>query len=408
MSKTAEDRSDEAARAPHRAGTAGEVFRVFLKLGLTSFGGPIAHLGYFHAELVRRRGWISDQGYADLVALAQFLPGPASSQVGFGMGLLRAGPAGAVAAFLAFTLPSAMAMLAFAYGASLFGDATGRGIIAGLKIVAVAIVAQAVWGMAKTLCPDRARATIALGAVLVVVAFAGAGGQVAAIGLGAAAGLFWCRGEDPKASAGSGFGVSRRVGLACLALFVVLMLALPLLRTAGEAPALALVDAFYRSGSLVFGGGHVVLPLLEAETVRTGWVSADAFLTGYGLAQAMPGPLFTFAAYLGALIPPGGILGAALALAALFLPGFLLLVGVLPFWDGLRARPAAQALMRGANAAVVGVLGAALYDPVFTSAIHEVRGFALALTCFVLLTVHKAPPWSVVVVGALGGILIAG
>jgi chromate transporter len=407
MTTTAEDRSDEATRDPRlRAGTAGEVFRVFLKLGLTSFGGPIAHLGYFHAELVRRRGWISEEGYADLVALAQFLPGPASSQVGFGMGLFRAGPAGAVAAFLAFTLPSAIAMLAFAYGAGLFGDATGRGVIAGLKIVAVAIVAQAVWGMARTLCPDRARATIALGAVLVVVAFAGAGGQVAAIALGAVAGLLLSRGEGPVASGRSGFGVSRRVGLASLCLFLILLLALPLLRTTGD--ALALLDAFYRSGSLVFGGGHVVLPLLEAEVVQTGWVSADSFLTGYGLAQAMPGPLFAFAAFLGALIPPGGVTGAALALAALFLPGFLLLVGVLPFWDGLRARPAAQALMRGANAAVVGVLGAALYDPVFTSAIHDARSFALGLTCFVLLTVQKAPPWSVVVVGAVGGVLIAG
>jgi len=406
MTNTAEDPIQTGGR---REGSPGEVFRVFLKLGLTSFGGPIAHLGYFREELVTRRGWISDQGYADLVALAQFLPGPASSQVGFGLGLLRAGPAGALAAFAAFTLPSAIAMVAFASGAELFGGAIGRGIIAGLKIVAVAIVAQAVWGMARSLCPDRPRASIALAAVLVVTAVAGAFGQVSAIALGAVAGLLWCHGAPLAPPNRLAFGVSRRTGYASLALFLALLVGLPPLDAASGAPGLALFDAFYRAGALVFGGGHVVLPLLEAETVQTGWVSADAFLAGYGAAQAMPGPLFSFAAYLGAASQPAphGVLGAAIALLAVFLPGFLLLTGALPFWDALRATASAQALMRGANAAVVGILGAALYDPVFTGAIVGPASFALALACFVLLMAWKAPPWLVVVVGALGGIFIA-
>lgn len=390
------------------AGSVGEVFRVFLKLGLTSFGGPIAHLGYFRAELVERRRWIGEAGYADLVALCQFLPGPASSQVGFALGFLRAGLPGALAAFLAFTLPSAAILVAFAYGADLFGGPIGQGAISGLKIVAVAIVAQAVWGMARNLCPDRERATIALAAVLILAVSGSALAQIAAIALGAAAGLVWCRGEVAPAASALRFGVARRVGLGCLALFVTLLLGLPLLASTGHSQALALFDAFYRSGSLVFGGGHVVLPLLEAETVRTGWVSADAFLTGYGAAQAVPGPLFTFAAYLGTVLEPApnGVVGAAIALVAIFLPGFLILVGVLPFWDALRTRPSAQAMMRGANAAVVGILGAALYDPVLTSAVVDPPSFALALTCFVLLMAWKALPWMVVIVGAVGGMLL--
>ncbi|RDE10389.1 chromate efflux transporter [Pelagibacterium lacus] len=400
--------TDSPETATARQGSAAEVFWVFLKLGLTSFGGPIAHLGYFRAELVARRKWIDEAGFADIVALCQFLPGPASSQVGFAMGLLRAGKAGALAAFLAFTLPSALAMLAFAYGADLFGGPVGGSVIAGLKVVAVAIVAQAVWGMARTLCPDRERATIALAAAIFAIAMAGAFGQVAAIAIGAVAGLIWCRGETAATSGRLSFGISRRVGLASLALFVVLLIDLPGMAASGNWPALALFDAFYRSGALVFGGGHVVLPLLEAETVRTGWVSADAFLAGYGAAQAVPGPLFTFAAYLGAVLQPmpNGVSGAALALAAIFLPGFLLLIGVLPFWDGLRGNGGAQALMRGANAAVVGILGAALYDPVFISAVVGPSSFALALTCLVLLMAWRAPPWLVVLVGALGGVVL--
>ncbi len=389
-------------------GSAGEVFGAFLKLGLTSFGGPIAHLGYFRDELVRRRGWIDEKGYADLVALCQFLPGPASSQVGFALGLLRGGPLGALAAWVAFTLPSALVLVAFAYGAAAFGGPVGGGIVAGLKIVAVAIVAQAVWGMARSLCPDRARAGIALGAVLIVVAVAGSVGQVAAIAAGALAGLVLCRAPGEPVSGHVSFPVSRRAGALALAAFLVLLVGLPL--AAGTVPSqgLALVDSFYRAGALVFGGGHVVLPLLEAEVVRGGWVGRDAFLAGYGAAQAVPGPLFTFAAYLGTVVEPApnGLAGAGIALVAVFLPGLLLLVGVIPFWDAFRARPGAQALTRGANAAVVGILGAALYDPVFTGAVVGPYEFALALACFVMLMAWKAPPWTVVLVAAAGGVLI--
>ncbi|WMT91192.1 chromate efflux transporter [Pelagibacterium sp. H642] len=388
------------------AGNAVEVLLAFLKLGLTAFGGPIAHLGYFRDEFVTRRRWLTEAAYADLVALCQFLPGPASSQVGFGLGLMRAGPLGALAAFLAFTLPSALLMVAFAFGAAMIDGPIGSGILTGLKIVAVAIVAQAVWGMAKSLTPDRQRATIAVLAVLLVVALGGSAGQIAAIVFGAVAGYTVCR-DLPLPEAGPvAFPVSRLAGFIALALFFVLLFALPLLSATSQ--SLAVFDAFYRSGSLVFGGGHVVLPLLQAETVAPGWVSEDAFLAGYGAAQAMPGPLFTFAAYLGAVLgpEPNGVAGAAIALAAIFLPGFLLLVGVLPFWNQLSARPWARAAMAGTNAAVVGILGAALYDPVFTSAITSPGAFALALVCFALLMVWKAPPWLVVIVAALGGILI--
>ena len=389
-------------------GTATEVFATFLKLGLTSFGGPIAHLGYFREELVVRRRWLDEKTYADLVALCQFLPGPASSQVGFALGLMRGGPLGALAAWTAFTLPSALLLVAFAYGASMISEPVGAGIVTGLKIVAVAIVAQAVWGMARSLCPDRERATIALGAVLVVVFAAGALGQVAAIALGAVAGLIVCREATTEITGHVGFPVSRTAGAVFLLLFFVLLVGLPLVAASGASQGISLFDAFYRAGALVFGGGHVVLPLLETEVVRSGWVSHDAFLAGYGAAQAVPGPLFTFAAYLGAVSgpEPNGIGGAAIALVAVFLPGFLLLLGVLPFWDAFRKRPAAQALMRGANAAVVGILGAALYDPVFTSAITGPYPFALALTCFVLLMAWKTPPWVVVLVAAGGGVLI--
>lgn len=390
---------------PAPRGGAAEVFRAFLKLGLTSFGGPIAHLGYFRDELVTRRKWIDEAGYADLVALCQFLPGPASSQVGFALGLLRGGPIGAFAAFAAFTLPSALLLVLFASSAAAFSGPLGVGLLHGLKIVAVAVVAQAVWGMARSLAPDRERASIALGAVLLVVFLAGSGGQVAAIAAGALAGLWLCRNAPGVTVGHLAFPVSRRAGAIALVLFVLLLVLLPIFSAASASQGLALFDAFYRAGSLVFGGGHVVLPLLEAEVVRPGWVGADAFLAGYGAAQAMPGPLFTFAAYLGAVMgpEPDGLAGAVISLVAVFLPGFLLLVGVLPFWDAFRTRPKAQAAMRGANAAVVGILAAALYDPVWTSAILGPRDFALALTGFILLTVWKAPPWSVVLLMALGG-----
>ncbi|MCT7373578.1 chromate efflux transporter [Chelativorans salis] len=387
-------------------GSAGEVFSAFLKLGVTSFGGPIAHLGYFRDELVLRRKWIDEKGYADLVALCQFLPGPASSQVGLALGLLRGGPLGALAAWTAFTLPSAILLVLFALGAAAFGGPVGSGIVTGLKIVAVAIVAQAVWGMARNLCPDRERASIALGAVLVVVFVAGSLGQIAAIVLGGVAGLLLCRTAGEEVSGHVSFPVSRAFGAVSLSLFFALLFGLPVL--AAFSQGASVFDAFYRAGALVFGGGHVVLPLLEAEVVRGGWVTRDAFLAGYGAAQAVPGPLFTFAAYLGTVLQPApnGLAGATIALIAIFLPGFLLLLGVIPFWDAFRKRPTAQAAMRGTNAAVVGILGAALYDPVFTSAIVGPQAFALALTCFVLLMAWKTPPWGVVLVAAAGGAVI--
>jgi chromate transporter len=390
-------------------GRIGEVFWVFLALGLTSFGGPVAHLGYFRTAFVERRQWLSEQAYADLVALCQFLPGPASSQVGFALGLLRAGPWGAAMAWLAFTLPSAIILVLFAFGAAVLDGPIGSGIIHGLKVVAVAIVAHAVWGMARNLCPDKTRTGIALAAVLTVVLVSGPLGQVSAIVLGGLAGLALCRDSAAAAATASEslhFPVTRKAGMVALGGFAGLLILLPLL--AGMAVWLDIADAFYRSGALVFGGGHVVLPLLEAEVVQSGWLTSDEFLAGYGAAQAVPGPLFTFAAYLGALLPGiNGLVGALLALLAIFIPGFLLLVGVLPFWNQFRQWGSAQALMRGANAAVVGILGAALYQPVWTSAIIGAEEFALALTGFLLLTVWKLPAWVVVVVVAFGGIAIA-
>lgn len=389
------------------AGTPAEVFGAFLKLGLTSFGGPIAHLGYFRDELVTRRRWIDEKGYADLVALCQFLPGPASSQVGFGMGLLRAGPLGAFAAWCAFTLPSALILFLFAMAATALDNAFGQGLLHGLKLVAVAVVAQAVWGMAKSLTPDRPRAGIALAAIFLVTA-GGTFGQLGAIMLGAVSGLVLCRGGAIEARPGLSFGISRSVGLFCLAAFLLLLFGLPLLVSAVDAQGLRLFDAFYRSGALVFGGGHVVLPLLDAEVVRPGWLSENVFLAGYGVAQAVPGPLFTFSAYLGAAMvpPPNDFIGAAICLVAIFLPGFLLLLATLPFWDKLSAYPLAQAAMRGANAAVVGVLGAALYNPVWTSAVLTPADFALALTGFLLLVVWKMPPWIVVTLMAAGALVL--
>lgn len=393
-----------------RAGTVSEVFLAFLRLGITSFGGPIAHLGYFRDDLVTRRRWMDDRAYADLVALCQFLPGPASSQVGFAMGLQRAGLWGAVAAFLAFTLPSAVLLVAFAAGASLIGGPVGGGILDGLKIVAVAIVAQAVWGMARSLTPDAPRAGIAVVAAALALFAPGVVGQVGALAVGVVAALVLLRGDAEGAGASvPSFGVPRAVAIGCLVVVAVALVGLPALAVATGSGLFALADAFFRSGALVFGGGHVVLPLLQAEVVQTGWVSPEAFLAGYGAAQAVPGPLFTFAAYLGAVssVGPGGIAGAAVALAAIFLPGFLVLVGVLPFWDALRARPRVRTAMRGANAAVVGILGAALYTPVFTTAVTGPGPFVLALVGFVLLTAFRMPAWAVVLVGAAGGVVLA-
>jgi chromate transporter len=385
-----------------------EVFAAFLKLGLTSFGGPIAHLGYFRSEFVERRKWLDETSYADLVALCQFLPGPASSQVGFTLGIQRGnGLLGGLAAWFAFTMPSALILFAFAMGATAFTGPVAEGFLHGLKLVAVAVVAQAIWGMSRTLTPDRTRAGIALAAIAIVVLFAGSFGQITAIALGACAGLWLCRGEAAQVSGHLKFPVTRRAGIVALVLFAALFLIPPLLVRATSSQALALFDAFYRSGALVFGGGHVVLPLLQAEVVTPGWVSNEAFLAGYGLAQAVPGPLFTFAAYLGAVTgpAPNGLAGAVIALIALALPGLLLVYGMLPFWDAMRTRPAAQAAMRGTNAAVVGILGAALYNPVWTSAVLTPRDFALALAGFLLLTVWKLPPWIVVVLLAVAGVL---
>lgn len=393
---------------PLPAGRIKEVFSAFLLLGLTSFGGPIAHLGYFRSEFVERRRWLSEQVYADLVALCQFLPGPASSQVGFALGLMRAGPWGAAAAWAAFTLPSAIVLVLFALGAAVLDGAISQGIIHGLKVTAVAIVAHAVWGMAQNLCPDRQRAGIALVAVFTVLLVSGPLGQVTAIVVGALAGMVLCRTHTETDLHALPLPVSTRAGLVAGLLFVVLLAGLPLLAWITPSASLAVMDAFYRAGALVFGGGHVVLPLLEAELVQSGQVAADDFLTGYGAAQAVPGPLFTFAAYLGTLMAPLGssLFGASLALLMIFLPGMLLLVAVLPHWNRFRRWSHAQALMRGANAAVVGILGAALYHPVWTSAILGPYEFALALTGFLLLSIWKLPAWAVVIVLAVGGIVI--
>lgn len=400
------DRAFDPEAATGR-GNAGEVFVTFLKLGLTSFGGPIAHLGYFRDELVVRRRWLDDQAYADLVALCQFLPGPASSQVGFALGMMRAGWLGALAAFVAFTLPSALILLAFALTATAISGPVGDGVLHGLKIVAVAIVAQAVWGMSKALCPDRERAAIAVLAVATLTFLPGAFGMVAAMAIGAMIGLLLRRGEAKPADYRFSWPVSPATGAGALVSFFALLVCLPLL--AGQSQGLAVIDSFYRAGALVFGGGHVVLPLLDAEVVQSGWVTPDAFLAGYGGAQAVPGPLFTFAAYLGTVLgpEPNGVVGAGIALLAIFLPGFLVLVGALPFWDRFRKLAKAQSLMQGANAAVVGILGAALYSPVFTTAITDARAFTLALACFVALTAWRVAPWMVVALSALGGVVLA-
>lgn len=386
-----------------------EVLRVFAKLGVSCFGGPIAHLGYFHDEIVARRKWLAEDAYADLVALAQFLPGPASSQVGFSLGLMRAGWRGGLAAFIGFTLPSALLMVAFAYGAGALHGTVGDGLLHGLRLVAVAIVAQAVWGMAQKLCPDRSRATIAVVAALIILASSASLAQIGAIVLGGIAGAIFCRGDTQSIAGEMRVPVSRRASIIVIAIFFILLAGLPLLRALTGWSAVALFDAFYRSGALVFGGGHVVLPLLRDAVVAPGWVSDAAFLNGYGAAQAVPGPLFTFSAYLGTIVqgPPNGPLGATISLIAIFLPGLLAVTGALPFWRTLRQKSEAQAVMRGVNAAVVGLLGAALYNPVWTSAVKTSGEFGLALLCFVLLMVWRLPPLVVVIVGALGGIGLA-
>ena len=387
----------------------GEVLRVFLRLGLTSFGGPIVHLGYFRTEFVERRKWLDEKTYADLIALSQFLPGPASTKVGIAVGFFRAGYAGALTAWAGFTLPSALALVLFAYGVGRFGDALGSGWLHGLKVVAVAVVAQAVLGMMRSLAPDRDRATVAVAAAVIVLAFPTAWGQIGAIILGFAAGVTMLHVNVPADHVSLPLKVGRTTGAVLLTVFFAILLGLPLLIAVVPNHSLQLFEAFYRAGSLVFGGGHVVLPLLQASVVPPGWVSNDAFLAGYGAAQAVPGPLFTFAAYLGAVMgpQPNGGLGATLCLVAMFLPSFFLTIGALPFWDELRRRPAAQSALRGVNAAVVGLLLAALYNPVWTSGISSGADFALAVAGFLLLFMWKVPPWLVVVLSAIGGAAIA-
>jgi chromate transporter len=383
--------------------------RVFLRLGLTSFGGPIAHLGYFRDDFVVRRKWLDERSYADLVALCQFLPGPASSQVGIAVGLSRAGYAGALAAWIGFTMPSAIALVVFAYGVGALGGTLGEGWLHGLKVVAVAVVAQAVLGMMRSLAPDRGRATLAVVAAAIVLAVPSALAQIGAIALGGLVGVTLLRNTAPSSHVSLPLQVGRSTGAWMLAVFFVLLLGLPVLAAAVSSQGVRLFEAFYRAGSLVFGGGHVVLPLLQASVVPPGWVTNETFLAGYGAAQAVPGPLFTFAAYLGAVMgpEPNGWGGAGLCLVAIFLPSFLLVVGGLPFWDDLRRRPGAQSVLRGVNAAVVGLLLAALYDPVWKAGILNAPDFALAAAAFPLLVMWRTPPWLVVLVSAVAGGVIA-
>jgi len=381
-----------------------EVFLVFLRLGCTSFGGPVAHLGYFQNEFVVRRKWVDDSTYADTVALCQLLPGPTSSQVGLALGWKRAGWQGALAAWVGFTMPSALLMLAFAYGVHGAGDLSHAGWVQGLKIAAVAVVAQAVLTMAKKLCPDPPRATIAIGAAAILLMVPQTWMQIAIIILGALVGMGtqrWFKGEPAPAPAVVHRGGNS--GLGWLGVFFGLLLCLPWLAHAWPARWLQVFDGFFRTGSLVFGGGHVVLPLLEQTTVARGWLERDTFLAGYGAAQALPGPLFAFSAYLGALIPPGGIGRGLLALIAIYLPTVLLLFGTLPQWDRLRTMPQARALLAGTNAAVVGVLGAAFYTPIWTSTITDASRLALMLVAYAALQFWRMPSWAIVLVCAAAG-----
>ncbi|MFV0453556.1 MAG: chromate efflux transporter [Pseudomonas sp.] len=381
------------------------LFLIFLRLGLTSFGGPVAHLSYFREEFVTRRRWLDESGYADLVALCQFLPGPASSQVGLAIGLLRGGFPGALAAWAGFTLPSALALTLFGLGISSWGETLPAGILQGLKIVAVAIVAHAVWGMARNLCTDRLRIAMALAAATAVLLLPAVWTQLAVILFAGLLGRVLIHPTATQPASPTGSPVDRRLGLILLGLFFMLLIALPALAKASSSQVLALIDAFYRAGSLVFGGGHVVLPLLQAEVASSGWVSNDSFLAGYGAAQAVPGPLFTFAAFLGASMQgaPSGWTGALICLVAIFAPSFLLVSGFLPFWESLRSNQSMRAALAGVNAAVVGLLLAALCGPVWTHAIFSLVDFAVALLALMALAAWKWPVWLVVVGGSAAG-----
>ena len=401
--------TDDRSTTERNPGNVLEVFWVFLRLGLTSFGGPVAHLAYFREAFVERRRWLSEKAYADLVALCQFLPGPASSQVGMALGLQRAGYGGMLAAWFAFTMPSVLLLVAFAYGVAAVGDLSEAGWISGLKAAAVAVVAHAVLGMAKSLTPDAARASIAAVAMIIVLLLPHPFVLVGAIAAAGMIGLFWLKPEAEQQKPEDAFPVrvSKRFAACCLGLFALLLAGLPLLAAATEQGWAALTDLFYRAGALVFGGGHVVLPLLQAETVHTGLVDADSFLAGYGAAQAVPGPLFTFAGFLGASSSgePTGILGAAIAIIAIFLPAALLVLGALPFWEGLRSNAWARRALMGVNAGVVGILAAALYDPVFTAGVLEVgiAALCIAVVSFVALNSWKVPAWAVVIAAGLLG-----
>jgi chromate transporter len=387
-----------------RSDRALEVLTAFLKLGCVSFGGPVAHLGYFREEFVGRRQWVDEAAYADIVALCQFLPGPASSQVGMAIGTLRAGVMGAVAAWVGFTLPSALAMIVFGYGVAHLGNFASAPWLHGLKIVAVAVVAQAVWAMARKLAPDAPRAALALAAAVVAFAVPSTLGQVAAIVAGGLVGWWGLKIAAPPAEAALPFRGSRVWAVLALTLFFLLLAGLPVAAALEQSPALTVADRFYRAGALVFGGGHVVLPLLQAAVVPPGWVTNDAFLAGYGAAQAVPGPLFSFAAYLGTVMgppEPHGLVGGLLCLAAIYVPSFLLIGGTLPFWSQLRQNQAMQRALAGVNAAVVGLLLAALYHPVGTSAIFSSGDAVLAVLALLLLTWARVPPWLVVILGAL-------
>ncbi|WP_251638764.1 chromate transporter [Sporosarcina sp. NCCP-2716] len=380
-----------------------EILIVSTRLGFTSFGGPTAHLGYFHEEYVRRRKWMDEKTYADLVALSQFLPGPASSQVGIGIGVMRAGVAGGIISFIGFTLPSVIALILFALLLTDF-DVGNAGWLHGLKIVAVAIVAQAIVGMAKNLTPDLKRKAIALFALLATLLWQSAFTQVSVILAAAILGLFLFNKNNEVKETRTHFPVTKRISVICLSLFVGLLFLLPVIREVTGSSWVAMFDSFYRSGSLVFGGGHVVLPLLEQELVPTGWISEEAFLAGYGATQAVPGPLFTFAAYLGTVMK--GWQGGMVATLAVFLPAFLLIVGALPFWDRLRNNPKISGAILGVNAAVIGILISAFYFPIWTSSILAPADFALAAVLFSMLAYWKLPPWIVVVAGAAGGSLL--
>ncbi|MCR4471234.1 chromate efflux transporter [Burkholderia sp. SCN-KJ] len=381
------------------------VFVAFLRLGLTSFGGPVAHLGYFRDAFVTRRGWLTERAYADLVGLCQFLPGPASSQVGMAIGLSRAGYAGMFAAWLGFTLPSALLMMLFALGMHAASMPVAAGALHGLRIVSVAVIAQAVWGMARTLCPDARRATLMAVAACLALLVPAAWLQVAVIVAAGAAGLVLLPQPERGAHDPLPLHVSHRAGALWLVLFAALLVALPFAAGALHSHTLAVADAFFRTGALVFGGGHVVLPLLQAAVVAPGWVGDSAFLAGYGVAQAVPGPLFTFSAFLGASLrdAPNGWLGGTIALVSIFAPSFLLVAGTAPFWERLRRSTRMQAALAGVNAAVVGLLLAALYHPVWSETIVSPRDFAEALVAFVALVFWRVPPWAVVIASAALG-----